>query len=81
MNKEEPIGINPTIKTNIKIEDLKAEDLDKTKKIVEEQMGELNINNILNTTLIAAIPQIAKLTLERISNIEVEGNRVRIKFK
>lgn len=69
MNKEEE-------EKDIKLE-LNAEDLDKTKKIIEEQLGKLNIND----TLVNVIPVIVEAALDKIDTIEVEGKRVRIKFK
>ena len=73
MNKEEE-------KTDVKI-DIKAEDLDKTKKIIEEQLNQLNVNDVINNILLTVISPIVKETISMIDLIEVEGKRVRVKFK
>ena len=67
-------------KADIKVE-MKAEDLDKTKKIIEEQLTKLDINEIITNTLSEVILPIVKETLEQIDTIEIEGKRVRVKFK
>ena len=65
-------------KTDVKV---KAEDLDKTKKIIEEQLNQLNVNDVINNILLTVIPPILKETIRMIDLIEVEGKRVRVKFK
>ncbi len=51
--------------------------MEKAKKMICAQMNQLNINSII----VAAITSIAEEVIQRLDTIEVEGERIRIKFK
>ena len=54
---------------------------DETKTAIEEQLNKLDINDIITDLLVTVIPPMMKETIEKIDTIEIEGKRVRIKFK
>ena len=48
---------------------------------IEEQLNKLDINEIITKTTIDVLPPIVLGAIEQIDTIEIEGKRVRIKFK
>ena len=64
------------IKKEEKIE-IKKEELEKAKKSISAQVEGLNIHDLL----LSAIQPIVKEVIQTIDAIEIEGKRIRIKFK